>query len=235
METTETLRIPVVQEVAQKRVYIVGRRNLNSELISYFLNRECRIESTFTQQLDTLHAVCSGERNGNKNLLLIDCAEAEMENLVSLLEGECRDIAACFHVALFNLEQRTGVESEAIHAGVRGFFYRGDSKELFLKGVFTLSQGQLWVSRDVLEKCVVEGFNGCGRSQPGTQITHEHALTKREMEILSLVTIGTKNDDIADKLCISTHTVKTHLYNVFKKINVEDRLQAALWAAKYLQ
>ena len=44
----------------------------------------------------------------------------------------------------------------------------------------------------------------------------------------------TNSQEIADKLCISSHTVKTHIYNIFKKIGVPNRLQAALWAAKNL-
>ena len=59
-------------------------------------------------------------------------------------------------------------------------------------------------------------------------------LTRREKEILDLIANGYSNQQIADELFISPHTVKTHLHNVFKKINVKRRLQAALWAAQNL-
>jgi len=50
-----------------------------------------------------------------------------------------------------------------------------------------------------------------------------------------MISAGTKNEHIADKLSISPNTVKTHIYNIFKKINVPNRLQAALWAANNLK
>ena len=62
----------------------------------------------------------------------------------------------------------------------------------------------------------------------------ELLLTRREREILDMIAQGASNDIIADKLCISRHTVKTHLYNLFKKIGAPNRLQAALWAMKNL-
>ncbi len=60
-------------------------------------------------------------------------------------------------------------------------------------------------------------------------------LTQREKEILDLIATGFSNQQIADELFISPHTVKTHLHNIFKKINVKRRLQAALWAAQNLR
>ena len=59
-------------------------------------------------------------------------------------------------------------------------------------------------------------------------------MTDRETEILSLTASGATNTEIAEKLFISPHTVKSHLYNIYKKIKVSTRLEAAIWAAKNL-
>ena len=59
-------------------------------------------------------------------------------------------------------------------------------------------------------------------------------LTVREKEILSLIALGHNNKGIADELSISPHTVKTHIYKIYKKINANNRFQAVLWAIKYL-
>jgi DNA-binding CsgD family transcriptional regulator len=61
-----------------------------------------------------------------------------------------------------------------------------------------------------------------------------HSLTTREMTVLQMVAAGYSNSKIADELSISPHTVKTHIYNAYKKIKAPGRLQAALWIIKYL-
>ncbi len=59
-------------------------------------------------------------------------------------------------------------------------------------------------------------------------------LTAREREVLELVASGLANKQIARKLGISERTVKAHLTNIFQRIGVTDRTQAALWARKHL-
>lgn len=61
----------------------------------------------------------------------------------------------------------------------------------------------------------------------------EVALTLREQEVLRLITQGFSNKEIADILGISSDTVKTHTRNIFSKLSVTDRTQAAVWAASH--
>lgn len=60
----------------------------------------------------------------------------------------------------------------------------------------------------------------------------QEMLTKRELEILKLIAKGLLNKEIANELNITERTVKNHISNIFKKINVYDRTQAAVYAIK---
>ena len=61
-----------------------------------------------------------------------------------------------------------------------------------------------------------------------------YCLTGREKQVLGCIASGYTSQEISDELNISMHTVKTHIYNLYKKINATNRLQATLWATKYL-
>ena len=65
-----------------------------------------------------------------------------------------------------------------------------------------------------------------------TDKNKENILTEREINVLELIAKGLSNSEISEKLYISMNTVKTHIKNIFKKLEVEDRTQAALKALK---
>ena len=60
------------------------------------------------------------------------------------------------------------------------------------------------------------------------------ALTRKEMAVLRALALGLSNDHIADQLSVSPHTVKTHLYNAYRKIGCTNRVAAAMWAQRAL-
>lgn len=71
-------------------------------------------------------------------------------------------------------------------------------------------------------------------AQPGEPALSPAALTLREREVLKVMQQGGSNLDISRILYISENTVRTHIYNIFKKISVKNRIQAVKWADLYL-
>ena len=63
---------------------------------------------------------------------------------------------------------------------------------------------------------------------------HLETLTRKEMAVLRALALGLSNDHIADQLSVSPHTVKTHLYNAYRKIGCTNRVAAAMWAQRAL-
>ena len=72
------------------------------------------------------------------------------------------------------------------------------------------------------------------RSATSAEKNTAHLLTKKEKQVALLLASGASNAEISSTLFISPHTVKTHIYHILKKLGVQNRLQAALWASKNL-
>ena len=212
------------------RVFIIGPLTLQNEFLLYVINKEIGIEcAIFDRELNTFPANISLEKidYNEKILILIDSENQSFEEIQkSIMTNE--KLSKCL-IALFNLQENAGVEKKALAKRIRGFFYKDDQFEIFLKGIRYILSGEIWISRDILLKYVFDSFD-----EKQDAIAEKTSLTPREIEILTLVSMGSSNEEISNKTCISTNTVKTHMYNIFKKINVQNRLQAALWAATNL-
>jgi len=89
--------------------------------------------------------------------------------------------------------------------------------------------GELWYCHKAISRYIKQNA-----ARTLVQQDQNEPLTPREKEVLRFLITGESNTDIADKLHLSIHTVKTHIYNLYKKIDVPNRLQAVLWAAQHL-
>ena len=205
-------------------IYIVGPRRLQNELMASCLERETGAKCLLGEDLCHVSSC-----NRLPKLVLWDCQERHPERVLlalrsSGIQKSCQDC-----VVLFNISHGLGIEEKCVWQGVRGFFYEHDSLPQFLKGLRAILNGQLWLSRELVTRCILENRDRDIRSKTDTPI-----LTQRETEIIAPLAVGATNKEIADKLCISPHTVRTHLYNIYKKLSVPNRLQASLWAARNL-
>ena len=205
--------------------YIVGTRRLENELMASYLERQTGDPCSVLE--DIKHIPKNNPKtNGRPKLVFWDCHKKDLKNLLTELRTYNIHKQSENHIVLFNVPTDLAFEKKFVLEGIYGFFYEHDPLDVFLKGVKTVIDGRLWLSRDMMTKCI---FEGTDKDKSSKSISEK--LTQRQIEILALIAVGATNDDIYDKLCISPHTVKNHLYNIFKKINVPNRVQAALWAA----
>ena len=213
----------------EAQIYIIGPRRLQNELLAGFLENRTGVVCHSIGTPSEL-PMNPGYFNSPSGIILWDCQDRTLDRCLPEIESNYASLFKQFHMVLINVNPVQKMEDQGLELGVRGFFYSQDPIERLPKVISAVLEGELWVSREMLTKSFLKGDRGDRR----IRMRKANPLTTREVEILSLVSAGAKNEEIADELCISPNTVKTHVYNIFKKINVPNRLQAALWAVKHL-
>jgi DNA-binding NarL/FixJ family response regulator len=209
-------------------IYILSPQKLQSELMAYFLEREADMKCVNLSDSSRIPPPDNADKN-TSTLILLECPNKDLVKYFMEIESSGRKILSHYRAAFFNVQPGLGIEEKALGWGIRGFFYERDSLGIFLKGIRAIFNGEMWLSREIMTKYILDQ-----KSHNNSYRKELVVLTQRELEILTMVVSGFTNDEIAVKLHISGHTVKTHIYNIFKKINVPNRHQAALWAAKNL-
>ena len=219
--------------LTDKSVYVVGPNRLQNSLMASFLSKTTGAECTAVECMAQVPKQDDGDENDgdHKCLVLWDCLGMDAESCLVAYDIEGNDVICKGLSALFNVSEGLGIEEKAIPYGAEGFFYEGDMVEDLAKGVRAIFSGELWISRKVLADYMKKTNNRHQVPKTRKQIPE---LTRRETEILNMVASGAKNSEIASKLYISHHTVRTHLFNIYKKIGVPNRFQAILWAAEHL-
>jgi DNA-binding NarL/FixJ family response regulator len=97
---------------------------------------------------------------------------------------------------------------------------------LFLKALSVIHAGQVWIDNAKL-KALLNYAESAARSK------NMNKISRKEQEIIILVSQGLKNKEIADKLCISEQTVKAHISHIFRKVKVTNRSQLVPLAMKF--
>jgi len=138
-------------------------------------------------------------------------------------------------LALLNVEQNSVNEYICVQMGIKATFYIGIETDQLLKGLRCLMNGEWWFSRKVLSQTLATLFENMSDSMPQPNMSPPMAeqLTKREKTIIKLVCQGAKNQEVADSLNISPHTVKTHLYSIFRKTDCRNRVELLNWAKQH--
>ncbi|MGB0191849.1 MAG: response regulator [Nocardioides sp.] len=118
----------------------------------------------------------------------------------------------------------------AVRAGASGFLLKDVPAERLVEAVRLVADGSMLLGPSVTRR-LVEDF----ADQPATRGTDPSAygVTRREAEVLGLLGRGLSNAEIAEVLVLSTETVKSHVAEVLRKLDLRDRIQAVVWAYEH--
>lgn len=158
------------------------------------------------------------------DVVLLDINMPEMNGLEVLAYLRDNEIEA--NVLILTIHNEVEYLYKAVEIGVKGYVLKDSESDVLIRAIRSVHDGESYIQPNMasllFKKMNNEDANNVQNSR----------LTKREIEVLKLITEGMLNKEIAHKLCISEKTVKNHVSNIFKKIEVSDRTQAAVFAIK---
>lgn len=117
---------------------------------------------------------------------------------------------------------------ETVRLGASGYVLKDTGTESLITAIRSVYEGNSYIHPSMAD----ESAENLIRMESGPDPERDK-LTRRELEVIALIAEGLNNKEIADRLFISEKTVKNHVSNLFKKISVSDRTQAAIFAFKH--
>jgi DNA-binding NarL/FixJ family response regulator len=118
---------------------------------------------------------------------------------------------------------------KTLQMGAEGYVLKDAEPSVLVEAIRNVYSGQSYIQPNMTMELVRE-FNRVTLNEKEKH--DDSSLTTREVEVLELIAEGMINKEIARKLYISEKTVKNHISNIFRKLDVQDRTQAAVYAIK---
>ena len=158
------------------------------------------------------------------DVLLLDINMPKMNGLQVL--QSLKDRKSKIKVLVLTVHNETEYLMKAVDIGINGYVLKDSESAELKKAIFAIVDGE-----DYIQPSLIPALNSKMILKNEDEIKIE-ALTKREMQVLKELAVGKFNRHIAKEMEISERTVKNHISNIFKKIDVADRTQAAVFAIK---
>ena len=206
------------------------------------------IVNGFIVMRDVVHDLDKGKDFINKmigsplDIIVVDGAilrEAAALSLPPILEftRKCADMRAIIIGDRFNEENVIAM----MKGGARGFLLREHLDADIIKCIRVVARGELWLSTKLIGRVFDELLRReCEtkhllKSPTSNQLAQMKAISRREMEVMALISESMTNEEIAQKLFLSAKTIKTHIRNIFEKTGIRNRVEAVLLYIRYKQ
>jgi two-component system NarL family response regulator len=161
------------------------------------------------------------------HVVLVDVGLGEEDSLK--VAASIRDAAPAAKVVMMDLVPVHGEIIEFVNAGVCGFVLKDASFDEFVATIRAVAAGEKVLPHRLTESLfsqIAQEVNSRGHGH----VLEDVRMTRREREVIDLIGEGLSNKEIAQRLNIATHTVKSHVRNVMEKLALHTRLQIAAYS-----
>ena len=163
-------------------------------------------------------------RSVEPDVILMDLRMPELDGVEAMRRIRSENASVSFIVlTTFDTDE---LIFDAIEAGAKGYLMKGTSRDELFRAIRAVHRGESLIEPGVATK-VLDRFAELSR-----QATLEAILSDRELDVLRLMAKGAANKAIAEALSISESTVKTHVANIFQKLDVSGRTDAVTQAIR---
>ena len=208
--------------VATISVAIIDDSRLVRDALTAMLNKLADMRVVASAVADTAQLVAA-----KPQVLLLD---------VGLRDQDSLRVAAALklampeaHIILMDLVPVNEEIAEYVNAGVSGFVLKDASFDEFVATIRSVAAGEKVLPPRMTESLFAQIAREAG-SMGRTEVLEDVRMTRREREVIELIGEGLSNKEIAQRLNIATHTVKSHVRNVMEKLALHTRLQIAAYS-----
>ena len=206
------------RDMAQSILIVDDERDIVSMLNQYFCNIGYVVYTAINGK-EALNAITK-----HPDIILLDI-NMPKKNGIEVLEY-IKQNKIPVKVLILTVHNEVEYLLKAVDIGIDGYLLKDSSYDELKEAIDVVISGNTYIQPSLLP--------ALNESMEDYALDKEKIewLTKRELDVLRLISEGCSNKKISDELTISERTVKNHISHIFRKIDVEDRTQAAVFAIR---
>jgi DNA-binding NarL/FixJ family response regulator len=217
-KTNHAPRVAIAEDHALfQKIYEITFESAGMEVVCMASNGDRAIKEILQHQPD---------------IVIMDIAMPEMDGLAAL--SVLKYMAPEVPVLVISHMTDSTYATRALELGAAGFLSKGVSSTELILSIQTIIAGKsLPIVVNEMPEPAAPSVPGFTFPRESLSDPLEEAFTDQERLILSLIAVGKTNQSILESLHISKNTLKTHTRNIYSKIGVKDRTQAAIWGVQH--
>ena len=189
--------------------------------------------SLIAQATDGVEGVMLAQKY-NPDVILMDIGLPNMDG-ISATKKIKEELKLDCAILMFTSRDNKDDIFSAFKAGADGYIMKGTSSSNLLSAIETVSEHAAWID-SAIARVVLSNIQHEQQIAPSvnkqSEANKKYGLTKKELEVLSLIVDGLSNQEISEKLVVSISTTKAHVHNILQKLYLTDRTKAAIVALK---